>query len=1054
MAGLSRMIPALLALVAHPVLKASISLEAGSFLFQHYPASAYGASPQNWAIAQDQRGLMYFGNTDGLLEYDGAAWRKILIANKSTVWSISVDSQNTVFVGGQGEIGYLRPDATRTLQYVSLLSRLPEADRQVGDVRGVFATPAGIFFCSSQRLIRFRGEEVKVWRPVSKFGYAFYIHGQLLVSEKGKGLQILRTDKLSVVAGGDAFAEQDIRTALETPDGILLDAGPGLFRLSGGHAEPVVTDAQSYLKENIVYNAMHSMPGGDIAIATRRGGLVLLNSAGGLERVIARSNGLPSDSVTAIYTDRQGNTWLALADGIVRFHSNLTTFGQANGLRGNVVAIARQADALYAGTTVGLYRMNVASTKERVFEPVDTIKEAVIALLPLEDYLLAGGVHGLYRVTGARASLIVPTDLIFDISHSVRDRDVLYTAGSELLLLRRDADGWKKSGMVKRAGQEFRSVAEDNGGWVWATTRVDISRIDFRVDPPKTERFDLSHGVPAGWKNVYRLGNSVVFATEKGLLRFSEQNRKFEPDLTLGKQFADGSRALSIVRGGPGESVWITGQGYHGTMHWTSGVLGWFPMPLLQSGIEELYALWLDGDGVAWASGANGALFRFQPAEWWKPQAGFQVLLRRVEVPGDKFAIFGGASGDSGLIRLPHREKALRFDFSATSFEDEPRLEYQVRLDGLDRDWSPWTGETRKDYTNLFERRYRFRVRARDGHGKVTPEQLFDFQVLPPWYRSWWAYAIYGTALALLGWLLLRWRVRVLQAQNRKLESTVEERTAEVRRQRDQIQEEEKKTEQLLLNILPAPIAAELRSTGYVAPLAFEDVTVCFTDFVGFTLSSEKLPASELVSILNEYFTAFDRIMDRYGLEKLKTIGDSYMFVSGIPEFRASHAVDAVLAALEIVDTVKQFALRDGNAVAWKVRAGLETGPVVAGVVGVRKFAFDIWGDTVNFASRMESCGTAGRVNLSERMYRRVRDFIDCEPRGLVRTKEDREVEMYFALGLKPELLEGPMLEDGIPIAYRKKYEELFSYPPRAFPHLPLGPIACATPGPRAAKTV
>lgn len=1036
MAGLSRIVPALLALVAHPAFPASLSPEAGSFLFQHYPASVYGASPQNWAIAQDQRGLMYFGNTDGLLEYDGASWRKILLTNKSTVWSLAVDSHDTVFVGGQGEIGYLRPDSTRTLQYVSLLSRVPEADRQVGDVRGVFATPQGVFFCSSERLIRIRGmEDVKVWRPVSKFGYAFYIHGQLLVREKGKGLQSLRGDELSVVAGGDAFADQDIRAALEVPDGLLLDAGPGLYRLSGGHAAPVATDAESYLNENVVYNAMRSMPGGDIAIATRRGGLVLLNSAGGLERVIARSNGLPSDSVTAIYTDRQGNTWLALADGIVRFQSNLTALGQANGIHGNVVAIARQADALYTGTTVGLYRMSVAAPKEPVFEPVDTIKDAVLALLPLEDYLLAGGVHGLYRVTGTQASLAVPADLVFDITHSIRDRDVLYTAGSELLLLRRDGDGWKKSGVVKRAGQEFRSVAEDNNGRIWATTRVDIWRIDFRADPPKTERFDSSHGVPAGWKNVYRLGNSVVFATEKGLLQFSEQSRKFEPDLALGKQFADGSRAVSIAREGPGESVWITGQGYHGTLQWTSDAFEWFSMPLLRSGIEELYALWLDKDGVAWASGADGALFRSQPAKWWNPQAGFQVLLRRVQVSGDKAAVFGGASGESGPIRLPHRENALRFDFAAASFEDEPRLEYQVRLEGLDRDWSPWTGETRKDYTNLFERKYRFRVRARDGHGKITPEALFDFRVLAPWYRSWWAYTIYGTALGLLGWLLLRWRVRVLQAQNRKLENIVEERTAEVRRQRDQIQEEENKTEQLLLNILPAPVAAELRSTGSVAPLAFEDVTVCFTDFVGFTLSSEKLPAAKLVPILNEYFTAFDRIMDRYGLEKLKTIGDSYMFVSGIPEFRASHAVDAVLAALEIVETVKQLAVRDGNVVAWKVRAGLEAGPVVAGVVGVRKFAFDIWGDTVNFASRMESCGTAGRVNLSERMYRRVRDFIDCEPRGLVRTKEGREVEMYFALGLKPELVEGPLL-DGMPVAYRNRYEQVFSNPPRAFPDL------------------
>jgi class 3 adenylate cyclase len=246
--------------------------------------------------------------------------------------------------------------------------------------------------------------------------------------------------------------------------------------------------------------------------------------------------------------------------------------------------------------------------------------------------------------------------------------------------------------------------------------------------------------------------------------------------------------------------------------------------------------------------------------------------------------------------------------------------------------------------------------------------------------------------------LTFKARLRAFAAKNHKLEVIIHRRTEKLREQRDKLKVEQEKTQALLRNILPEPIAEELRETGAVAPLKCDDVTVCFTDFVGFTLASEKLSACDLVDTLHRYFSKFDEIIGRYGLEKLKTIGDSYMFVSGLPQQKPSHAIDAVLAALEIVEAVKELA-KDGPG--WSIRIGLHSGPVVAGVVGTRKFAFDIWGETVNLASRIESCSRPNHVNISARTYDLVRDYVECQPRGPVMTKEGRCLDMYFACEAK-----------------------------------------------------
>jgi len=252
----------------------------------------------------------------------------------------------------------------------------------------------------------------------------------------------------------------------------------------------------------------------------------------------------------------------------------------------------------------------------------------------------------------------------------------------------------------------------------------------------------------------------------------------------------------------------------------------------------------------------------------------------------------------------------------------------------------------------------------------------------------------------------------------------------ELHQRQAELEAAKKRAEALLLNILPARAAKELTEKGSVDPRYFEDVTIMFTDFVGFTLSTEKLAAEDLVHMLHDYFTAFDQISRRYGLEKLKTIGDSYMCLSGLPVRNPAHPVDVVMAAFEMLHAVEQRRLT--NPKGWGVRIGIHTGPVVAGVVGIEKFAFDIWGDSVNFSSRMESSGSPNRINVSERTWSRVKDFFDCEYRGRVQTKDKREVDMYFLNGILPGLLDGTGTIPPEPFA--RRYRTYFEHDPPSFP--------------------
>lgn len=218
--------------------------------------------------------------------------------------------------------------------------------------------------------------------------------------------------------------------------------------------------------------------------------------------------------------------------------------------------------------------------------------------------------------------------------------------------------------------------------------------------------------------------------------------------------------------------------------------------------------------------------------------------------------------------------------------------------------------------------------------------------------------------------------------------------------------QEREKSDQLLLNILPKPIADELKQTDRVEPLLYQCTTVIFTDFVGFTKIAEKLSPNELIAELDQSFSRFDQVIKKHNLEKIKTMGDAYMAVGGIPNTNPTHAIDAVLAALEIRQIIEEFKTEKqaANQPYWELRLGIHSGHLVAGIVGRQKFAYDVWGDTVNTASRLESSGVPGKVNISAATYEMVKEFFICTSRGKVSAKNKGEIEMYFVERIKPEL--------------------------------------------------
>ncbi len=720
---------------------------------------------------------------------------------------------------------------------------------------------------------------------------------------------------------------------------------------------------------------------------------VEITDARGVRR-ITEANGLGSNDVRCLHQDRSGAIWIGTGyGGLTRYTGEaFLHFTERDGLGARVVtAIHRTPDGLiWFGTSNG-----------------NVVKWNGLGLSPLPRGPANASVRALGHL--ADGSLLIGTDDGLD---------------------RVDVSGHRTTVLSGTAVNRIRA-APDGSIWLGTATGVRVS---------------TAHGFVAVGLQRLRVndlivaGDSVVIATAEGAysVPLDNSSAQWRPVIA-----GDTLTATALARDRAG-NLWIgtTGHGllrynssglarYTAVAHlagndveqvlldavdnvWVGTRRGFDHLELDEAQAEvinathfgredgfigtEAYrnACLLDADSALWFGTARG-ITRFDPRRLLQdplpPRTLIRTLLLNYE-PAD-WSRWCDSLGTDGLpigLVLPHDRNHLTFEFHGIALAHPDMVRYQFLLEGQDEEWSPITATPRVTYGNLPPGSYTFKVIARNGSGVWNEAPTtFAFEIRPPLYRTTWFLVVSGLALlaAFLGFVRLRERRSRLERE--RLERTVKERTR-------QLEDEKQRSDQLLLNILPETTAAELKERGAAEARSYPACTVLFSDFQGFTTISEQMEASGVVAELDRFFRAFDRITTAHGLEKIKTIGDAYMCAAGVPNPSPTHALDAVKTALEMlqaVDRINAERATEGKA-PWPIRIGLHSGPLVAGVVGEKKFAYDIWGGTVNLASRMESNGAAGRINISGATYALVMHAVQCTPRGPIKVKGKGEVQMYF----------------------------------------------------------
>ena len=762
-------------------------------LLQNFKPKDYAAGTQNWALLQDSSGLIYVANNVGILEYDGVNWRTIQTANKSVARSLALAPDERIYVGAKGEVGYLTAPQSGGRHYVSLTSELPESYRDFQDVRQTFVTPDGVFFISRQYVLQWQQQQFRIWTTDSAFLKAFWVQQRLLIRDQQQGLLEWQNQGFVPLAKGDFFRDKAV-FFLEAFDEQTLLIGTrdhGFFLWRDGQISPWSTAVDLQLQQAQVYSGL-TLQNGHFAIGTVLGGLFILDRDGRLVDRITKASGLHDQNVRAMAQDHQAGLWLALDHGLARIAlgSALSVFNSARGLEGNVFAVHRHQQHLYAGTSLGLFRLEQADNLDAYFRRVEPIRQQSWDFLSFDSQLLAATNGGVYRLEPTGPELIRRSELASKVlvRSKVTPERVYIGLQNGLATMRWDANQWIDEGVVPGISGNLNSIIETAKGELWLGTLAHgVYRLQLPANwqggasvPLPINHYDKSHGLPSLNRNsVYLLQDELVFATVRGLFRFDPAVGNFKLDPKFGALFSPEQPWIrNPVMDHAGRLWMLIWDNLAGTRHAgvalprADGSYQWTTSSLQPLADIPLDTILLDQQ-LIWFGGAEG-LFRFV-ADQFQAQQPKPPLLRQLS-SSDGTRIYDGGPLPVQLTLQPEQNN-LRFSYSSPNFDHLQAEQLQVRLFGHDENWSNWSQEPYRDYTNLSAGEYRFEIRARNAAGQISSADALHFKILAPWYQSLWFYAalIFLAILAVL--LLMKWRTHSLLSEQQRLADLVSQRT-------------------------------------------------------------------------------------------------------------------------------------------------------------------------------------------------------------------------------------------------------------------------------------
>ncbi|MFB6274269.1 MAG: ATP-binding protein [Salinibacter sp.] len=734
------------------------------FPSEHYAPPEYRQSSQNWDVVQDGRGLIYVANNDGVLQYDGERWRLIPTTTGTFVRSLAADS--LIYVGAKGDFGYLRPDSLGVLRYVSFYEHIPKEKRDFGDVWGTHTTEKGVYFQSNAHLFRWDGETMKVWSSEEGFHTSFVVDGQLYVRDSGRGLLRMKGDSLKIAPGGEAFQKTPIYMMAQHPSGNLLvgTQKKGLLLYDGETSRDFAPGLTSYLRENDLYHGCR-LPGNRYVLATLGGGAVVIDAGGEVVRVLDGSSGIPDPVVNAAYADRGGRLWMALnSKGVFRANldtPSLTLHDERTGLEGTIRDIHEHDGTTYVSTRSGLYMLGkeenqVLSEQSARFTKWGSLPH-VWAMSSVAGELLVGTQEkGAFKVEKGEKSRVADWNFTYSLVRAKGKRIVYAGTRSGLKGLNRTQTGWGPFSIKKIQG-EIRSLAMEDDGVLWASTiGGEVLRVVLSQDGQHAStvtQYGTQKGLPTGYKELEMINGRVTILAKEGL--FQVENPDQAPaSWTFSRRpslLPDVEDTLSVKAvESTGDRLWVVleKQVFVGRVG-KEGVSGWRSIDPLYFPKSKQTAL-LVRDSTVWL-GEGRRLFRYAPGERppvERSSVEFRAFVRQVTTLRRGRIVYGGSrsglAGDS-LLAVPYG-RDLRVDVAAPLYDTVNPHEYRYKLVGRSDQWSNWTRKASQRYRNLWEGTYRFRVQARNDRGKRSKVASMTLRIHPPWYRSLWAYLVYGIA--------------------------------------------------------------------------------------------------------------------------------------------------------------------------------------------------------------------------------------------------------------------------------------------------------------------
>ncbi len=750
---------------------------------QNFLKREYGGATQSWAVAKDSRGFMYFANNDGLLEYDGNNWKTYQLPANILVRSLFIDDNDDIYVGlGFNDFGVFRRNKIGNLEYHSFRHLVEKSIKDFSDIWKIHKTKWGIVFQSFEYIHIYNNESVKTIHAPFQFHFSFYLNSRFFIQDRKEGLMELINGKLQKLTGTRILNDTEVWFILpfEAKRILIGTRDKGSFIFDGKELTPWENETNELLKKNKIYSSA-ALEGGNYAFGTILDGLLIANSSGDVLQHVDKKKGLQNNTILSLNTDKKGNLWLGLDNGIdyVHINSPFTFLHQPDGL-GSVYTTIIYQGKLYIGTNRGLYvknwpEQNILSTEG--FKLIPNTDGQVWHLGVYDDILLCGHTDGTFQIEGSTARQISTELGGWSYFISNQDDDCLIAGNyNGLTLFKKDQTGrWKYSHKIEGFIESCRTMVQKNDGSIWMAHGYkgiyDIRLNDKMDSVVQYTYYTVEDGLPRNeGVGVYEVENQTVFSTGDGIYTFDPNSKRFEKSKYFSDLFGE-SQNISFISQDDNDNIWYVANSSPGVLRFQEN--GTYlnisnPFKRLRGrvigGFEYIYIP--DNENVFLC--LEDGLEHYSPLYRFEGVNDYKCFIRQVfNLNKDSVMSFSGNRG-MDIPELAYRSNALHFSYSCPEYDSGSDIKYSYFLENFSTKWINWSESNHCEFTNLREGVYTFRAKAINVFGKESLIDEFTFEILPPWYRSVYAYIAYVLLFVVTIALLIRLIMLRINVSKRK----------------------------------------------------------------------------------------------------------------------------------------------------------------------------------------------------------------------------------------------------------------------------------------------